>query len=323
MFDFQQLKSMANQVSELSHQRHQQAQKSLEIALQALEKFEHSGFQNAQLAKKASQSLILALRANPQDMRPLLALIYLFALVGDYDTAQLYVALAQGINPDDAYLALLQDFCRTIKPGRQAPTQNVDFHSLFSQTDQAIQDLLSQLHQTPIPKPTLDDKAFAALESSWKQLQHSIQTLAARLEILEQKENTSEMQRSMHVLNQLASRQEKCLKTSQIMRAVYQKMAEQISQANQSYIQVKNSPSLHNLQHWETHLEHQFDSCDQIADQMDDLESQQVKIDGLLPTYHRLLGIIESFGELLDERKDCLPVSKESEEDQQILIEAT
>ncbi len=306
MFDFQQMKSMANQVSELSHQRHQQAEKNLKLGIQSIERFEQSGFQNIRLAKQSCQQLILSSRTNLRDMRPLLALIYLFALIGDHDTAQLYITLAQDIDPDDTYLLFMQDFCYTIKSGKPAASEDIDFDTLHNRTQQQIQALLQYIHQQPLSTPTIDEKELTPLKSNWEDLQKNIHTLIADLEVLEQQENTSEMHKSIYVLNQWVSRQEKCLQISQKMQALNQSISEQTLQIRDRYIEVKNTFQLDQVQSWETTLENQFDNCDQIADQMDELELQQIKLDCLLPAYHHLLGILEGFHDLIDDKKSQL-----------------
>lgn len=49
-----------------------------------------------------------------------------------------------------------------------------------------------------------------------------------------------------------------------------------------------------------------MDRCDEVADQLDSLESQNHPISDLMPWYEQWLFLVEQFAEILDERTEAL-----------------
>lgn len=307
MFALHDLKNLANQTSQLSQRRHAQSKNDLTIGIQFIEKFEKQGFKDSALLKEACRHLILALKTNQQDIRPHLGLIYLFNLIGDFETAQLYVASAQGIDPENPYLNLMQDFRHEELHGN-GPENNladdVDYAALHAHLLQSMNLLFDEMHQTPIPESTLDDAEIAKREDALQQFNQCLQNLQTELKILEQEEQIEAWYIKLHVLEKWASRQESFLRTTKEMREIHTLIAQnraQVEAHNQQLITAKSPDELHVF---EDYLEGYFDVCDRIADHLDALEAKKNPIDLIMPDYQKLLDAVEHFHEHIDEKTE-------------------
>ena len=91
---------------------HQQAEKHFDAALGLLEKAQKRGFDKPEPLLQAASLLLEALRYRRQDLRPHLALAYLFSLREDQDMALVCLSAAARLAPDHSFVAeLLLDDC--------------------------------------------------------------------------------------------------------------------------------------------------------------------------------------------------------------------
>lgn len=315
-----QISSLQEQSAQLSSRRHQEAEEDLIFGTLCLEKFESTGFREAELLKEACRRFIHSIQCNSRDIRPHLALIYLFTLIEDYDTAQIYVASAQAIDVEHPFLAALQEFVREARRQSQleaqqaaraasAPPagtatdqpQEIDYDALYDRIEAAIPMLVRKASQLVPPDPSLQSLHIEELQQHLAQLEDKQKQILAQIKTVEEEIDAEELRTALQPLHVSLQRLQQNLGFSQQMRRLYKELRNQLNMVEQVCTEAQKTSEPDDLPILEENVEALLDQCDQFADRLDELEQQKVNIDELLKYYQRLVSEVESFQDLVDQ----------------------
>lgn len=314
MSALQELASLKNKTSHLSERRHQESEEELIFGTLCLEKFESTGFQDADLLKEGCKRFIHAITLNSKDIRPHLGLIYLFTLIEDFDTAQIYIASAQSLEPDNPFLEAMQTFWREAKKASQSSKmseqayvvktpdkKHIDLDALYDKVEDYIQGLVMELSQMSPPQATTQKDRLKQMSVSRKQLQASHEKILSDIALIDREIETDELRQALRPLEITLQRLQQNLEVSKVMLGIYRELQEQIKVVRQVAAEAQSTQELSDISVLEENAEVLLDRCDQFADQLDDLENQSVNMDELLKSYHILVHEIEVFQDVIDE----------------------
>lgn len=179
---------------------------------------------------------------------------------------------------------------------------------LFEEVEARLESLVSAYRTAPLPKAALDPGILKQLSKDQAFLKKTCDSLRAQLNQLDSSEQheTTRLHLNFEQLLMRLAHFDEALRISEVIKALNQRLKDEIAEIREASIALSKQILPYNLPKFEAGLEMFMDRCDQVADQLDALESQSQDISPLLPLYEQWMFLVEQFGEILDERTEIL-----------------
>jgi len=290
----------------LNQRRQHTAGQHYEAGLKYFDVAVQSQFQDKQALQQALQEWIQAIRHNRRDPAPCVAVGFLFILLGEQRQALLYLKAAQQIDPQHAdaarFLELLQRPPQASMGTSQAvavaasvvpPTEDpdLDYDSLYDQTEALIQQQIAALTAAPPPVAGTDKQSYQALKLQYQQLKTSQDLIHSQLGTLEQEIDCHDLRQRLSPIEKRLQHFADILLASQAFASLAKDLKSETQQV-QDFLagDVHAAP-----------LEHLLDRCDELADALEALEQQGHQIRELEGFYQQLTHALEKLQDRLDE----------------------
>jgi tetratricopeptide (TPR) repeat protein len=323
VLDFKALKQTHQRIAS-QQQDHKDARftQHFEAGLQALGRAHDERFCNKQSLIEACEQLIKAISAQREDIRPYLALSYLFTILEDFDTALEYLQAALHLDPQHEVALAFLDTIRAQRqgdplpaapapaasrtPGRaatEAPPappapEMLDLDALYDQIEQRILERIRAFSAAAPPQPAPDATQLKALKLQLQQMQGELAQLRAGIDQLEAEFDTAELRQTLRPLDLSVQRYQALYATAQNMYHLRQALRQELETVVRLRSEAQTEADATGL---EAQLEALLDRCDEFADQLDTLEAQGHPSPPLLKDYEQLVQAVEALQELVDE----------------------
>ena len=259
--------------------------------------------------QQACTLLIEAVKHNYQDIRPLLALAYLFGLVEDFETATEYLSLALDIEPENpisqqfaaamkAQNAEILASDRTALPGSGILAGELDYDALYDKLESFIIATVKTRMAEPMPSIKPESQTIEKFEKLLQEMSAIQEQIREQIEIIHQEIDVGELLQLTNPLNLIRKRFEEGARAARKLLDLKQQIQNLDIKAQGMYTALKQADSqLHSL---ETELEQLLDHCDQVADRLDTYENLRYPTDQLIKKYEQIVHLIEMIQEELD-----------------------
>lgn len=311
MLNLQALNTVRAQTAETERLRAEKTEQLFAKALAIFEAFiQNPSFEQFQ----AIQPLLLeAIRLKRNQPKPYIMISYLFLLYGETQQALKYFKVAAALAPQSPevqrMMVLIENAAKAVVPvpasgvgsggtefGFVQPQNDDDFDELYEKTEALIQGELKKVMYISLalsPDFALEKKRLEAHEQRYLGLQSS---LLARLRILDQELDISELKLKAQPLERFLGRIHGCLGQLSALLETEARLKQLIDEVQVKKQHLSASEQVNVL--W---LEEVYDHCDQLADSLDTYEAQHLPIQSLLEHYATLTAGVEALQDLLDE----------------------
>lgn len=268
------------------------------------------GFADPQRLRAACADLIEALSRNRRDIRPCLALAYLFSLLGGDQEAEDYLIAALQLEPDNAAALELQGHlaaARRATPSGPAVAgaelellplgDGFDCDELYDQTRTYLLRLVKRLMQDAPLAPTLDREERARIQAVAERLRLICGLVRERLALLDRELDVTGLWDCFRPLETRWQQAEGIWQLSERYYVLHELMQEQtarvaeLAQAFAGAGPVQQASLIESL----------LDQADRYADQLDAWEVQGYAIDCLLGAYRAYVKAVEQVQDRLDD----------------------
>lgn len=313
---FQEITQVDDQLSALSKKRQQEADHHYRMGFQILDTAFKQQFQNLALLEQACNEFIQAMRHNRSDVRPYLALSYLFSLVSNYPNAWKYAKAAKQLEPNSDVVLnwekTLTEQQKKAEIKKQRPPELSQSHaSELEPTPQNIQQMYTKLQNFLVaqvkhvmelksPEPSLDNSALHEMNMALHIFQQNAEQIEAQFAWLEKHKNIDDLRKlytpfeanlrrfreAIGVAMSLSELLERCQELNrevEVIKTKIQKLADS-----------QEIPPVSEL------LETVLDQCDYLADNIDYLETQGYDLALVETVYSRLSKDVTECQDLLD-----------------------
>lgn len=294
MLNLKELKSLQSQSEALSQKRRSRADEQYLAGMDQLIRAHEQGFADPEPGRQACLAFIEAIRQNRADIRPYLMLAYLFAIFADFRTAGQYLKGAHAAAPGHPDVSRFR-----------AAIQAMQLRSLQSEDDEAqglaaeLTALLRELATQAPPVPSPDPGRIAALSERSRAFHARQQALMQQVAALGANEDTGGLDQQLQQLQRLWHPHDAALQHAQRLAGI-QTRIRQACQPAAALIRQSLTASGPEAQ-LDAAIESLLDQCDGFADELDALDGRGVPIDEVKPDYDRLVQLIETLQESLDE----------------------
>lgn len=314
-------------VSQVRESKKYEFDAALKKGMRLLSQAHSERFQNPDTLKISCHSLIDAITCHRMDIRPYLALAYLFSILEDFKTAEEYAYAAMKIDPGNTdvatFIEKIQAFKKEVTP--QAPLANKpleiripdkppaytkavsvapNYHALFAELETFILEKLKDLFSTSHSQiePTVNLDKYKVILKSYENLNHVIKYMEQQVKIIVEKLNVSSLQEKMAPFMMLKNRYANALKISRNLMEIHDTI-ELWSFKTDKQVQVVNQNlTMSALTYGRVDVDRMMDGCDWIADQLDHLaENEKIDISLVESSYSKLLSLVESLNDMVDD----------------------
>lgn len=323
--DFKEIENIASQhASKADDTKQSQFEAAFKKGLLYLERTHQEGFKNAETLMTASDYLIDAITFNRTDVRPYLALAYLFSILEDFQTAEEYAFTAMKLEPENPEVTTFLDemaaFKREIRaaakqagpvqlsvPDKPPPyredTTTPDYQKLYQELETFILDKLRDLFSNPVSsEPTVDPKKYKILTKSYKSLNHVIKYIEQQIATIEKGLNASGLKEKMSPFNVLKDRYISAIQTSKSLMEINDTIELWSFKTNKQVEVVNQRLTMSALTYGRVDVNRMMDGCDLIADQLDQLsEEKDIDIALVEGSYEKLIGLVNSLNDMVDD----------------------
>ncbi|PIQ23793.1 hypothetical protein COW36_16845 [bacterium (Candidatus Blackallbacteria) CG17_big_fil_post_rev_8_21_14_2_50_48_46] len=314
MFQMKEIQLLQQQSSGFHSQRHDQAEEDFFFGLMCLDRFATTGYQDSDLLKEACRKFIQSIQSNGKDERPHLALAYLFALIEDYPTAQLYLASAEGLAIDHPMIAAIRKIIREIQKmstdslpeGPQADSaalsaEDLDYDALYDEVEDDIKRWVLEFSQHLNAHPSLRPDIIKNQRKTLEKLRETQDVINAKITRVEEEIDTTELVQALKPLEISQKRLEQALQTTVELQALQTEMHNTQSSVGQISQEAQQTEDAADIPVLEENIEVLLDHCDHFADQLDQYSERQLDLEILLKTYDRLVGALDDLRNLVDD----------------------
>lgn len=290
-------------------------------------------FQDLSYLQKSFEALTKALQRDRKNPEYYCGLAYLCLLVKDFQTAYRFLEALQLVDSEYADAQFLMDYLRFRAPelfpdeGRENPLSamldqssaapetpkteasaseaaqpeapDVDYDQLYEKVETKIVQRLRTYSQLHLPSLAVEADEIKFLEKHEENLSALILDLHENLHILEEDMDVSNLVQHMRPLEHQLSRIQGVLDLSRRTRklkAGMNKLTRELMESHKLVDQRKLTGAAS-----EAKLEDLLDRCDGFADRLEELESAGYSIVALEKPYERVISLIESLQEKIDE----------------------
>lgn len=315
-----QLAELARQAqAEGSQRRQEQAEKWCEKGFRLLAQASQAGFADSGQLEKALEAFFRASQQMRRMVEPYVGISYILLLLGQAGEARHYLRQALIYNPDhqDAQrlYSFVQEQASTLQDSQahELPTLGSlnsshlnadDYDQLYDQVESEIQQKVHQLlSQTEPAQPTLKPALLERYRQTLTTLSEFYAQVQTQISIIDQEIETADLRAGLRPLEQMLKRYQVLCQLSEHFMHIYQHINSQLQQIESLQQQLQTTPE-HSLALHESSLENFFDSCDKIADQLDNLDAEGHSIQVLEGPYAELLNKLETLRDALDDQAE-------------------
>jgi hypothetical protein len=303
------------QLSALSKKRQQEADKYYQMGFKLLDVAYQQNCQNLESLEQVCVYFTQAMRHNRSDVRPYLALSYLFSLVNNYVMAWKYAKAVKELYPENQ---IVLEWEANLK-SQEEKFKNKQAQPAQLSNDQQIDDLnpaqiklienklrafiISQAQeitsQKP-PQPTLRPEELEQLNNSLQNYQKVADQVSEQLDILNKYIDTQSLEYLYQPLLVNLKRYRETIGASMTFYELNDRSTELLNQVQELEAQIKGLTTPDEISPLQDNLEEILDQCDLIADHIDQIEEQGFQLSPILALYKKLTRHIESCQTLLD-----------------------
>jgi tetratricopeptide (TPR) repeat protein len=277
----------------LHARRHQSASDNYAKGLQAFEIALQSQFHDKQALKSAMDLWFKAMKTHRQNPKPVIAIGYVFMLLGDRVQALRYFKHAQGIQSDHPDVKL---FIEALSRTEEAEVKPTDSDQVYAQIEERLFKHQTWLRNQPVPQAVITPEERADLTARVNGEKSVLAEILSQVQQLDQTVDTHLLDYQIHRIEMAMQASQKALLFSEIFSHLHQTMQALEQTVAEVYHQLKADRALAHQA-----LEQLLDRCDKIADQLDDTEGQGVSIALLETPYQQLLQKVSLLQDCFDE----------------------
>lgn len=294
--DFQALKSIQSQNSDLVSRRHSKSGELYQKGLEDLGKAIASKFKDKKKLQSAIGIFMQAIRSQRNNPEPYIALGYLFMLLNDFLSAKTYFNAVLDFDPNHAdakkFLHHIRNNISQVTK-RTASIQSdiggeIDYDQLYDSTEALIYTQLRILMAEVSYQVVYVPEKIELLEKRKLQVQSIYEQINQRITVIGKEYDVSELLVKLKPLETLYKNIEKAYLISQKMVQVTSDIQRTVEVVFQMFKQGLGD------------LEPIFDKCDFYADQLDELDEAGYKIKPVEKKYLQLIALIEKLQDRLD-----------------------
>lgn len=281
-----------------------------EQAMQLLTQAHEEQFRDPQMLKQASELFIGSIRQNDRNPAPMVGMAYLLILLEEYASAMKYIQAALRIDPRHSSALGLQEVIQErLQEKSESETELLSDEAKFEQLEDYLKAEIQMLSKLPQPQPFTELDPLLEMEGGFVQLREMHGQLLTKLARLGEEFESLSLRSQLQAIERRIKQFEKAIVTSHQLL----ELRERMEQERDAALCLSQYLSFQNPQQAFTQLEIILDSCDQIALEINTLESQGVDIHVLEVDYQKLSDALMFFQNTLDEMKhEAQPVEKES-----------
>lgn len=295
-------------------QRHEQAEEDFYFGLICLDRFATTGYQDPELLKEACRKFIQSIQSNGRDERPHLAMAYLFALIEDFPTAQMYLASAQGLAFDHPMIGAIREVIRELQKQPASPTapggpaltlsesaEELDYDALYDEVESEIKRWVLEFSQHLNVQPSLRQDVLKSQRKTLQTLHETQEQIQQKIARVEEEIDTTELLQALKPLEVSVQRLEQALATSKQLQHLQTEMQNTQHSVSQIVNEAQRTEDAADIPILEENIEVLLDHCDQFADQLDSFSARQVEVESLLKTYDELVADLDELRNLVDD----------------------
>lgn len=304
------LKELVRTQSNLVANRRDESEGQCKQAYFLIAEAEAQGFTDKTPLKQAMRLFIQAARQRRSYVEPYIGLAYLSLLIDQKEVAQKYLLTALKLEPGNTDALQLQKYlnegpeesdAESFALPEFAAVSGLDPDKTYDQLEQNLFQMIRSLMKLPSPSPTVKADEFEQLRKQTEELASSTQSFDRQISGLEKEFDTSELRRRLRPLEVILQRSQRALEVSEQMQLLQKQIAGLIETVRGISSRLQQ-PAAELLKRLEAELESVMDSCDWVADQLDQIDGQGHDISVLEHGYNILSAMIEGVRDTLDEQ---------------------
>jgi hypothetical protein len=297
MIDFASLTQARAVVKSRDKKQEQTAQRIYELAFRLVLEFTQT--RQPEILEQVFHKIEEALRAKRNYAEPYALLAFIFHGLNKSQLATQYLKYALTIDRQCPLAKELQD-CLSF-PNKHFQVSSKE-DTLYDELEAEIEHLLQQSMNTPFQaEPAHDLSSFAKFEKDAEGLIKTFQQLSRQLALLDQSLEISKLFRKLKPIEIQVQAVKRWQKVSQHLINLHVRIRAEHQQTSEDLFVINSGGEPYSLLSLEASLETKLDKCDQIADELDELNEQGCNIMPVECAYQALLKAVEEFRDALDE----------------------
>lgn len=307
-----QLESLAQLKSRTPHQRQRVAETRYQKGLSLLELAHQEGYTHPLRLQEASKFLIQAIQHNRRDLRPLLAMAYLFLILEDHDMALSYVTQALNLEPEHAealnfQARILADRERISQRAGQRSTRLSDTHDaldydqLYDECENFIREAVREVMLTPPPVPVLADADVQKLRDMQARLEEEREQIRQQLKVIDEEIDIAELSQMLRPLEINHKRYTQVLELSQQLQRFHGSLRAELELLSQVVQEAQSSEDPADLEILIENQDALLENLDDFMRQSESFQQQGALLPELQQTLTQLQDDIERFQDVLEE----------------------
>lgn len=318
--DVKQLERLSRHHGVTQGERHQKSASLFDEGMSCFILAHETHFENPVHLQQTCTLLIESITYNYQDVRPFLALAYLFALVEDSEVAEEYIQQALEIEPENPVTlqfasALKEQIAeqRKKKLSLSIPIQHSAHLSVLPNLDTSYDDLkdyvlksVKKIMEQPIPKVLPTIKTVETFETRLHEFIAVQEYIRQQINILAPKIDTSKLEELAKPITTIIQRVEKAAKASGELYRMKQRIVELDAKTDSLHqtLSSLNQTGKPSIALQQEHLDEIATQCDSIADGLDAFENSPYPTETLVHEYEQLVVRIEQIQQTLKQLKE-------------------
>lgn len=334
MQTLKQINQVDEQLSALSKKRQQEADRHYRMGFQILDTAFKQQFQNLSLLDQACAEFIHALRHNRSDVRPYLALSYLFSLVNNYPNAWKYARAAKDLKPNDQVVlnwenSLSEQEQKAALKKQRPPELNHSATLDIEPTPQNLQALYTKLQtfliaqvkyvmELKAPEPSLDNAVLHELNGALTLFQQNAEQIESQFVWLEQHHNIDDLRKLYTPFEANLRRYREAIGVAMSLSELLENCQDLSAEVRKINLKIEHLTDSHDIPAVSEALESLLDQCDYLADNIDYFDTQGYDLTLVENSYaavsqeitaaqDKLDKIIEQFNQLRRQRRAEMP----------------
>lgn len=289
-------------------------EQALQEGMQALANYQGSQFRLRAELRKACELLTEAMGADRSKPAPYVGLGYVFILLDDSQTAARLLTDALRKDPENADAKMFLEYLQvknqrkakkvaaaplTPKPSAKMPVEDeeVDLDLLYDRTEARLITQLQLISQAAQPQVSVDKETGLAFRKRLRDFQAFLSEIREDIALIDTEIQTDELLQQLKPLDTMLKRYIQVDEFSQQLRVLRQRIRTESADVAAVIKQLNQYSPTEVEQLTEKYL----DSCDAVADQMDDLESRGCPIELLDSDYKSWVAILENLQDNVEE----------------------
>jgi len=311
--DLKQFKSLTKPIekkAQIHTKRQKKADKLFELGMSCLEQAHFEDFSNQQTLLDAMEHLVGSIQHNRRDVRPFLAVAYLYSLINYFDKAIEFLNGALEIDSDNPIiLSMKQAFTELEEEAKtetaalpsisDAGQSEVDYDELYDKLEKFIISEFKLTMAHSLPSPTYKAEIIEDIEGEIKTKEELCQNIQAQIDILDQEIDISELNNKFKplrmTLNRLINLRNNCEQFQDAMEQIILATTE-IRESNERIDLLDPEDNID-----QELLDPLIDRCDLIADKLDGMAELNLKITSLVKHYDLLIMGLEQIQSKIDD----------------------